>query len=144
MIEARIKYDLYVRTRDDDDFYTLMGRFFGSREIAKALGMPMYDDLGRIWVIAIDRNNHPIACSSIEMKGKKAAMKSAWVDVAYRGQGIYNQMFLMRLEIAKQCKVQIITSTATQMSKSTHERYGFQFVGMRGQYFLYRKDLSLS
>jgi GNAT superfamily N-acetyltransferase len=134
-------FRLVERTRTDADFYTLMGRFFGSRTIANVLGMPIFDDEGRIWCIVLDEAGYPVACSSIEIKKQKATFKSAWVEPDVRRIGLYEWMFETRLVIARQHGIETITSTTTSMSKTTHERYGFRCVGVRGKYFLYRKDL---
>lgn len=136
-----VGYQLERRTRDDADFYCLMGRFFGSRMIARALGMPMYDDPGRVWCIVLGPDGAPVACSSIEMKQRSAVFKSAWVEPAARGQGIYNHMFAERLAIAQERGVTVITATTTAQSCRTHERYGFGRVGQRGKYALYKKEL---
>jgi GNAT superfamily N-acetyltransferase len=136
-------FTLIQRDRGDPDFYCLMGRFFGSRAIAKALGMPMYDDEHRIWLLVLTAEMYPVACASLELKpgSKTAAMKSAWVEPDERGKGLYTWLFVTRLHLAERYRIKEITSTTTEMSKCTHERYGFRCVGMRGKYYLYRKEL---
>jgi GNAT superfamily N-acetyltransferase len=136
-------FTLIRRTREDADFYCLMGRFFGSRAISKALGMPIYDDEHRIWFLILNPEHHPIACGSLERKPKSkvAALKSTWVEPAERGQGIYDWLFVTRLHLAEQLHVKKITSTTTERSKHTHERYGFRLVGRRGKYYTYWKEL---
>jgi N-acetylglutamate synthase-like GNAT family acetyltransferase len=136
-------FTLIQRTREDNDFYCLMGRFFGSRAIANALGMPIYDEAHRTWWLILDAAQHPIACGSLERKPKSqvAALKSTWVEPEQRGQGLYNWLFATRLQFAEQLDIKKITSVTTKMSKSTHERYGFRFVGMRGKYYTYGKKL---
>lgn len=133
----------YVRTnRDEKRFYSLMGWFFGSRLVAKELGMRIWDDPNREWIVVLD-DEKPIACASIEfMKtGDKAAMKSGWVHPDYRGQGIYDKMFSMRMDIAKERGVQVLTATITEKSRNTHFRYGFRKVGNRGRYELMKKEM---
>ncbi len=136
-------FTLIQRTREDSDFYCLMGRFFGSRVIAKALGMPIYDDEHRLWFLILDPEQHPIACGSLERKPKSnvAALKSTWVEPEQRSQGLYDWLFATRLQLAEQLSVKKLTSTTTEMSKHTHERYGFRFVGRRGKYSTYWKEL---
>jgi len=134
-------FTLVQRTREEKGFYCLMGRFFGSRAIAKANSMPMFDDEGRIWCIILDEAGEPVACSSIEIKGRQAKLKSAWVEPHVRGLKLYDWMFMTRLEIAAQYAITTITATTTERSVHTHERYGFQHVGMRGKYYLFKKEL---
>lgn len=135
-------YKLLQKTRNDADFYCLMGRFFGSRIIAKELGMPMYDDECRFWYIILN-GTYPVACASIEIKpqSSNATLKSAWVEPQERGQGLYNWLFSVRLHFAEYQQISTITSTTTNMSKCTHERYGFQKIGQRGKYTVYRKEI---
>jgi hypothetical protein len=130
------------RAREDADFYSLMGRFFGSREIAKVLGMPMYDDEYRLWFLVLNPKHCPIACTSLEHKpdSQVAALKSAWVEPGERGKGLYDWMFRVRLQVAESLPIKKITSTATEKSMHTHERYGFCCVGRRGKYYTYWKE----
>lgn len=132
-----------VRTnREQKDFYNLMGPFFGSRQVAKDLGMPIWNDPDREWVVAVVDGN-PIACSSIEfLKPGKVAMKSGWVHPDYRGKSIYNQMFVERLKIAAEHGMKVLTATVTDKSYHTHIRYGFVEIGQRGRYRIMKKELS--
>lgn len=134
-----------VRTNQDQpDFYNLMGPFFGSRQVAKDLGMPIWNDPGREWVVAIDVDeNRPIGCASIEfLKTQgKASLKSGWVHPDWRGQGIYNRMFEERLAIARERGIKVLTATVTDKSYKTHIRHGFREIGRRGRYRIMRKEL---
>ncbi|MEB3103110.1 GNAT family N-acetyltransferase [Ferviditalea candida] len=132
-----------VRTnRDDPNFYNLIGPFFGSRQVAKDLGMPIWNDPGREWIVALS-NCVPIACSSIEFLKTpgKAVMKSGWVHPDWRGQGVYNRMFEERLRIAKERGVKRIIATVTDKSYNTHIRHGFEQIGIKGKYKIMRKEL---
>ncbi|GHP00924.1 hypothetical protein KSF_109710 [Reticulibacter mediterranei] len=144
--ERQIKgkhFTLIRRTRKDPDFYCLMGRFFGSETAAKALGRPISDGEHRCWWLILDAAQHPIACGSLEKKTNSsvAELKSTWVEPEQRGQGLYNWLFAARLQVAEQLTIKKITSTTTEMSKHTHERYGFRCVGRRGKYYTYWKEL---
>lgn len=134
-----------VRTNlEQKEFYNLMGPFFGNRQVAKDLGMPIWNDPNREWVVAIDVDeNRPIACSSIEfLKTKgKAVMKSAWVHPDWRGQGIYNRMLEERMQIAKERGIKVLTATVTDKSYNTLIRHGFREIGKRGKYRIMRKEL---
>lgn len=132
-------------TGENENFYRIMGRFFGNRQITKELGMPIYNDSGRIWFVAMDGDN-PIACSSIEIKkgkGSKASavFKSSWVSPEWRGKGIYNALFEERFRAAAGSGVKIITATATEASRKTFLRHGFENIGMRGKYYLMRREI---
>jgi GNAT superfamily N-acetyltransferase len=136
-------FQVIRRRREDADFYCLMGRFFGSRAIARELGMPLYDDEHRIWFLCLNASGQPVACCSLEHKPESLAaqFKSAWVAPEERGQGLYDWLFASRLRLAEQLGVHKITSVTTEKSQHTHERYGFRHVGMRGKYRIYWKEI---
>lgn len=134
-------YTLRQLTREDRDFYGILGWFFGSRLVARDLGMPVFDDDNRVWVVAM-HEGRPVACSSIEIKGSRAAIKSAWVRPEHRSNGIYSRMLLERLKIAEKASVKVITATATEASRKALVKCGFENAGMRGKYYLMRKELN--
>ncbi|CAM3889172.1 hypothetical protein COLU111180_12690 [Cohnella lubricantis] len=123
-------------------FYELLGWFFGSREVARELGMPIYDDPNREWIVVV-ADKYPIACSSIEfLKAKgKALMKSGWVHPNWRGKRIYNNMFDERIKIAHEAGVTKLGATVTDKSYNTHIRNGFREIGTKGRYKIMRKEL---
>lgn len=41
-------------SRNDREFYNLMGPFFGSRSVAKEIGIHIYDDADKRWFAAFD------------------------------------------------------------------------------------------
>lgn len=41
-------------SRNDCDFYNMMGPFFGSRAVAKEIGIHVYDDADKRWFMAFD------------------------------------------------------------------------------------------
>lgn len=134
---------IIVRTRQgESDFYNLMGPFLGNRQVAKDLGMPIWNDPNRDWVVAL-ANGRPIACASIEFLNTpgKAVIKSGWVHPDWREQGIYNRLFKERLKIAREYGVKVLTATVTDKSYNTHIRHGFKEIGRRGKYRIMRKEL---
>ena len=135
-------YTLIWRTREDLDFFCHLGPFASSRAVVRALGMPMYNDEHRVWCFILNANQKTVACGSLEQKPRSriAALKSTYVEPEERGKGLYDWMFACRLQLAEERHVKKITSTTTEKSKHTHERYGFRFVGMRGKYYTFWKE----
>ncbi len=132
-------------TRDQADFYAVVGPYFGSREVARALGMPMYDDPDRIWFVAHAADTVravAVGVASVAIHGYTARLKSAYVLPAYRGRGIYQELMRERLAHLANTGVWTVLSTATAMSVSTHVRFDFREVGRRGKYYLMRKEVS--
>ena len=52
-------------TNKDDDFYTYMGKFFGSRIIQTETKDRIYDDNNKEWYIYLNQNNKPCAFVSV-------------------------------------------------------------------------------
>lgn len=134
--------EIKVMTNKDEDFYKYMGPFFGSRKVAKELGMPLWDDDERTWIIAFDNDKVVGFCSFVKHKSQnKATLKSGYVVEEYRNSGIYDQLFKYRLDVLKEMKVKKLISTTTNKSWHTHERYGFKHTINRGRYRVYEMEL---
>lgn len=74
-------------SRDDHDFYRLMGPFFGSRKVAAEVGIHIYDDTGKIWIVAT--LSHDIV-GILSLRHK--TISDCYVLPAHRGAGIFTQM----------------------------------------------------
>lgn len=133
---------MVLMTNKEEGFYCYMGPFFGSRKVAKELGMPLWDDEDRTWIIAFENDKVIGFCSFVKHKSQnKATLKSGYVIEEYRNQGIYDKMFKFRLHVLKEMKVKKLISTTTDKSWNTHERYGFKHTINRGRYRVYEKEL---
>lgn len=124
-------------TNKDPKFYLLVGKYLANRTVAKELGMPAWDDDDKVWVIALE-NNKCVGFSAFVIKKKKAILKSSWIVPEYRNRWIYSCLFGYRIKLLSD-KVSEIESIATEMSKNTHFRYGFELIGMKGKYYHFRK-----
>lgn len=134
--------EIKVMTNKDEGFYKYMGPFFGSRKVAKELGMPLWDDDDRTWIIAFDGDKVVGFCSFVKHKSQnKATLKSGYVVEEYRAHGIYDKLFKYRLDVLKEMKVKKLISTTTDKSWHTHERYGFKHTINRGRYRVYEMEL---
>jgi hypothetical protein len=129
---------LITMTNKDSNFYTYMGKYLSKREIVKELGMNVWDDNSKVWLLVID-NDECIGFSSFikNEKMKKAYLKSSWVVPKNRNRGLFNKLFSKRLEILKGY---LIEGTATELSKGTYLRFKFTFIGMKGKYYRFRKE----
>lgn len=123
-------------------FYNLVGPFLGNRQVAKDLGMPIWNDSNREWVIALV-DGKPIACSSIEFlqRPDKACLKSAWVKEDFRGRGIYTELLRRRIEIAQSRGIRLLTATATELSLDILLKHGFRQTGRKGKYYLMQLEI---
>jgi len=55
-----------VLTRNDADFYRLLGPVFGSRRIEKMTRDRFYDDAGKIWYVVCDKGAAGVSGSTIK------------------------------------------------------------------------------
>ena len=128
-------------TNKSIDFYKYMGKYLANRTIVKELGMPVWDDDNKNWVLAFEKGEC-VAFSSYVIERNKAVLKSSWVSPVYRGKRIYAQMLEIRLSIILKIQhIKIVESTATEMSKGSHIRNGFEIVRMKGKYYFMRRLL---
>ena len=73
--------------RGDPDFYRLMGPFFGSRKVAAEVGIHIYDDSDKIWVVGA--LSHDIV-AILSLRGK--TISDCYVAPEHRGAGIFKQL----------------------------------------------------
>ena len=52
-------------TNKDDDFYSYMGKFFGSRIVQTETKDRIYDDNNKVWYIYLNQNSKPCAFISV-------------------------------------------------------------------------------
>jgi hypothetical protein len=74
-------------TNVSPDFYKYMGKVFGSRFIEKQIGIKVYDDANKNWVIAT-RENQIIGFCSLKSK----TVSDCFVYPEYRLSGVFDLM----------------------------------------------------
>jgi GNAT superfamily N-acetyltransferase len=74
-------------SRDDPDFYRLMGPFFGSRSLAAEVGIHPYDDADKIWITAILYQD---IVGIMSLRGR--TISDCYVLPGHRGNGIFSKM----------------------------------------------------
>lgn len=74
-------------SRDDPDFYRLMGPFFGSRKVAAEVGIHIYDDPDKIWIVALLYRD---IVGILSLRGK--TVSDCYVLPGHRGAGIFKQL----------------------------------------------------
>jgi len=70
-------------SRNDPDFYSQMGRFFGSRKIASEVGIHIYDDQDKRWFVAVD--SEIIGFASV----RNALVSDCYVIPEKRSEGVF-------------------------------------------------------
>lgn len=107
-------------SRDHKDFYRLMGPIFGSRSIAKEMGIHAYDDQEKEWFVLIE-NGAIHGCASL----RGGLISDCYVKPAYRGNGCFTSI-LSRVLMEP---VQEFRATCTPESLHAFLAAGFEVVG---------------
>jgi len=81
-------------SRENKDFYRLMGPFFGSRSAAKEIGIHIYDDEDKEWFAAYD-GFVLIGFASL----RRSVVSDCYVRPTRRGEGVFSEI-LSRILLA--------------------------------------------
>lgn len=73
--------------RGSRHFYQLLGPVFGSREIAKAVGISAYDDADKIWITAIVDS---VLVGWLSVRGQ--VVSDCYVKKEHRSRGIMSRL----------------------------------------------------
>lgn len=98
------------------DFYNLMGCFFGSRQVAKEVGINIYDDSDKRWFVAFE-NGEVIGFASL--RGR--LVSDCYVVPSRRKSGVFRGL-LTALEIFT---VGPLAANCTKASRKAFENAGF-------------------
>jgi len=107
-------------SRDNKDFYRLMGPVFGSRTIAKEIGIHAYDDQDKEWFVLMD-GCVIYGCASL----RGGLISDCYVKPAHRGQGYFSAI-LKRVLMEP---VPVFRATCTPASVTAFLSAGFNVVG---------------
>lgn len=121
----------------NQQFYILMGRFLANREVARELGMPVWDDADKQWVISVVKGE-VLGFASYVITKNKVVLKSAYVLPEHRRKGVYTELLDARL-----AKVgtpgTVVEATVTRSSYHAMLSAGFETVAVKGKYYHMRK-----
>lgn len=97
------------------NFYALMGPIFGSRSIAKEVGISIYDDPGKQFFVAMIND---LVVGTLSVRG--SVISDCYTMIAHRQKGILSSLLseaLIDMNYAK--------STCTPLSRGVFEKAGF-------------------
>lgn len=103
--------------RGQSDFYTKMGRFFGSRMVAKEVGIHIYDNIDKRWFVATDGESI-FGFASL----KRQVVSDCYVVPEKRMCGVFGSI-LMLVEISSKGTLKANCSKA---SKKAFANAGFE------------------
>lgn len=103
-------------SRENKDFYRLMGPYFGSRHVAAEVGIHIYDDYDKEWFAAY-------VCGALvgfaSLRGN--VVSDCYVKTAWRRDGIFSKL-LARILLAKPAELK---ANCTPASLGTSLALGF-------------------
>lgn len=102
--------------RLDSSFYDVMGPYFGSREIAKEVGIHLYDDSDKRWFVAVE---------VAEIVGfasfRKGLISDCYVAKVSRNQGVFTCVLRSLILLT----TGPLRANCTELSKKAFESHGF-------------------
>jgi len=125
----------------NDEFYKYMGQFFASKQIAKELGAPLYNEDNYIWWLALNELDEVVGFCALELGGKSIILKHGYITELYRGIGLYKQIVNMACQYAKQQNKTIRIVVIQSLTKYWTTQ-NFQKTGTRGKYNLMKWEPS--
>lgn len=105
-------------SRENKDFYRLMGPYFGSRKVAKEVGIHIYDDEDKEWFAAYDYFGALIGFASL----RGNVVSDCYVRESWRGDGVFSAI-LLRILLAGRGELK---ANCTQASLGTFLSFGFK------------------
>jgi GNAT superfamily N-acetyltransferase len=124
-------YELRYMAHFDEDFYAIMGPFFGSKDAARELGEPIWDEPERDWVVAVSEGR-ALGCVAVR---KNDYVCSLYVEPGSRGKLIGYALLRAALDLYGGKR-----ATATPHGAELFALFGFKEVGTKGSYLLMARD----
>lgn len=128
------------------EFYARVGHLFVDKQIRKELGGPLDSSDDYIWLLVYDQGAQLVAFSCLNLE-QLTTRGEVWFDNAYvfpehREHGLHGVMFDVRLRLARSCGARVLKGLATPASRAIFEANGFTVASTRGQYRVYRKEVT--
>lgn len=129
---------------DAPEFWTLMGKWFASKEVSEALGEHLYDNEDTIWALAIIANQ-VVGFGAIDMSHsdkKIALLNYGFIQKDCRSTGIYRRILEARIKLIEQdTDAETIKALCTSDSAPTLAKLGFSEKSKRGRYIWFVKEI---
>jgi GNAT superfamily N-acetyltransferase len=136
---------IYLTTsrQDGADFWTLMGPWFASREVAESLGEGMYDHEAMVWAVAVIKDR-AVGFGGIDLShaDKHALLNYGFIAEPCRHTGIYRRLIEARVKVIEQdTDCPLIKALCTPLSAPVLAKLGFVERSHRGRYAWFVKEL---
>ncbi len=124
----------------EDQFWNLMGRNFGSREISEALGEHLYDNEKTTWCLKILDDEVISFGAAIDM-GKYFLFNYDYTLAEFRGLGHHTANIIAREAFLRGLGVVEVRALCTNMSLGIYLKNGYLFKSKKGRYTWVVKNL---
>ena len=125
-----------VLLNESDNVAREISPFLGRRDVYNELGYPIFVEDEKQFFLVMD-GDKMIGLSAARAKNDKLILCNTYIEKEYRNQGIYNFLFDLRIEYFPSAK--LITGIATELSKGTFIRKGFNPVRETKRYTFFER-----
>lgn len=106
-------------SRKNKDFYRLLGPIFGSRKVAKEIGINVYDDSDKEWFVAMDGE---VLIGLASLRG--SIISDCYVRPNYRRAGIFKMLLAQVLLVP----IPVFRANCTSLSLGAFLAQGFHII----------------
>lgn len=121
--------ELTTMTNQHPDFYRVLGPFLARREVHKAVGAPVYDDDGKVWIIAMD--GHEVAgFLGLENRKGAIAIRSCYLVPGYEAL----RADLVQAAIDHTAPSPLVATVHADHAALYTDKFGFEVVRSKGRW----------
>ncbi len=125
-------FEIVIMTNDDAEFYSAVGPWLASREVAAETGSVLWDDPHKVWAVARAADKRTLGVAALY----QGTVCSLYVEPSSRGQMVGYS--LLRFIVGKANRP--LRATATDNSRPLFAALGFIEIGTRGRYTLMQQE----
>lgn len=130
--------------KDAPHFWTMMGKWFASKEVADVLGESLYDNEDIVWTLDVI-GEQVIGFGAIDLSHldkKTALLNYGFVQKDCRSTGIYRRNLQARIKlIYEDTDAETIKALCTSDSAGTLAKLGFKEKSKRGRYTWFIREV---
>jgi GNAT superfamily N-acetyltransferase len=128
-------------TNKDKNFYSTLGQFLARRDVDNEIGYRIYDDDGKVWIIALEMKKAVGFCYLWQKTKSHYQIGSCYVVERYRQKGIFRKLFNNAIKDIKGV-VTMTTKNKYLIEMLTNE--GFLEGKQRGSFIEYVKEYGIN
>jgi hypothetical protein len=139
--QAKTDATQFIWTSNIMEYPEHCAKMFSIRNIANELGGAIYNDNCDEWLLVVQKGEL-LGFSGYDKRGDNFTFKRAYVFEQYRGFGVYNEMFKLRYQKAKELGCKVLQAKTSIMSRRLFINNGFMTMDtMPRKFVVYRKML---